>query len=118
MKGGAIGWNGAQQVRSRSGAEIRSSVWATLSLKCLLSHTEIAGNISSELGGEVETGDRNMAANGQDIGRRGWKRRSRESSRAETGDSNISRKERRNQPRRESRNGQWGKEKEKAIRRV
>lgn len=69
-------------MRSRFGAEIRSSVWAPSSLKSFLSHAETVGNVRSELGVEVEAGDRNMAANGKD--QMGWKGR-RESSRAETG---------------------------------
>lgn len=69
--------------------------------------------VSSELGREVEAGDRRMAAI-EDLQRTGWKRR-RESSRAKTGTFQHF-WGRQNKPAKESK--QWGKEKEKTTRRV
>lgn len=73
-------------MRSRYGAEIRSSAWAMLSRSAnlKLNHAEAVGYRRSELRGEGEAGDRNMAATTQDLQERRWKQR-REHSRVETG---------------------------------
>lgn len=72
-------------MRSRFGAEIRSSVCpGHVKFEMLIKSRRLLEMLSSELGREVEAGDRRMAAIEEDLQRTGWKRRRRESSRAKT----------------------------------
>ena len=87
MNGRAVGWDGVPLGEKLVWGRDQELSLGHVKLECLLNRAEAVGNTSSELGGEVEAGGRNMTTTAQDLRDRGWKPRGKvpeESSRAET----------------------------------